>query len=182
MPFSSGLVLTISFVSQRESNPPHSENCFVPCFLFSLLPLDHLSSPQVVLVPGLYPPVKTQTLASSPQLTPFLPYSKCAASQDSHCPMAWMQRFAVVRVTDSGVGTNLSAQVGFNSTGLFMAWISKQHLREHSVCLKKHTLCRSNMMAKGWTRPCDRQRHIQKLNSSVIVSALHNWELFSLSP
>lgn len=96
-------------------SPAHSLNCFVPCLLFSLLSLDHLFHPQVVLVPGLYPTAKTQKLASSLPLTPFLPCLKCAASQDSHCPAAWMPLFGVVRVTDSGVAMSPSAQVGLRS-------------------------------------------------------------------
>ena len=72
-------------------------------------------SPQVELVPGLYPPVKTQWFASSLPLSPFLPCLKCAASPDSRCPAAWMSLFAVVKVTDSGAGMSPSAQVGLSS-------------------------------------------------------------------
>lgn len=94
----------------------------------SLFPLDHLFSPQVALVPGLYPPVKTQWLDFSLPLTPSLPCLKCAASQDLRCPMAWMPLFAVVKVTDSGVGMSPSAQVGFefNREMLFLFLFNKE--------------------------------------------------------
>lgn len=83
---------------------------------FSLRPLDYLFSPQVVLVPGLHHLMKTQRLICFLPLTHFLPCLKCAASLDLRCPMAWMPLFAVVRVTDSGVGMSPSAQVGLSST------------------------------------------------------------------
>ncbi|TKS82166.1 Protein lev-9 [Collichthys lucidus] len=60
--------------------------CDGQCGLSCVAPVWARNVAYVELVPGLYPPVKTQWLASSLPLTPFLPCLKCAASQGFTLP------------------------------------------------------------------------------------------------
>lgn len=129
-------------LSYTENHPTLSENCFVSCLSLPASS-DRLFPPQVVLVRGLYPTVTSQTLASSLPLTPFLPFLKCAASQDLLCPMAWMSLFAVVKVTDSGVGMSPSAQVGLSLAKKKMCFLSLRQepswWRVHPTADQYHT-------------------------------------------
>lgn len=73
-----------------------------------------LPSPQLGRVPGRFPPVKTRCRASSIPRPPSPSCWRCAASQGSRFPAAWMSPGVVVKVIASGVGRSPSAQVGLS--------------------------------------------------------------------